>query len=166
RDPPGPVFVGMTGRCSTGAGNRRPGGLGSAAMFTGIITHIGRVAAIERRGDTRLTIESDLDLETVAIGASIAHSGCCLTVVEKGPGYHIVEASAETLSKTTLGDWVVGTEVNLELSLRVGDELGGHLVYGHVDGIATIVSRRQDGDSVRWLVEAPAALARFIAPKG
>ena len=137
-------------------------------MFSGIITDVGRVAAIERRGDTRYTIETAFDTATIDIGASVAHSGVCLTVIEKGPGpgRYAVEVSAETLSRSTLGDWVVGTEINLERSLKLGDEIGGHLVYGHVDGVGTIVDRRPEGDSVRFTIEAPSALADYIASKG
>ncbi|MEO3435526.1 riboflavin synthase [Inquilinus sp. CAU 1745] len=135
-------------------------------MFTGIITDVGRVAEVEKRGDTRFVIETAFDTASIAIGASVAHNGCCLTVVEKEAGRYVVEASAETLSKTTLGEWKVGTAVNLEQSMRLGDEIGGHLVYGHVDGLATVVERRPEGDSVRFTFELPAALARFVAPKG
>ena len=101
-----------------------------------------------------------------SMGASIACSGCCLTVVEKGPDWFAVEASGETLNKTHLGDWQKGRRLNLELSLKLGDELGGHLVYGHVDGVATIVSMAPEGGSVRFIFEAPPELARFIAAKG
>jgi riboflavin synthase len=135
-------------------------------MFSGIITDVGRVAAIERRGDTRYVIETGFDTATIEIGASVAHNGVCLTVVETAPGRFAVEASAETLSRSTLGDWAVGTEINLERSLKLGDEIGGHLVYGHVDGVGTIVDRRPEGDSVRFTVEAPAALADYLASKG
>ncbi|MDE1147909.1 MAG: riboflavin synthase [Azospirillaceae bacterium] len=135
-------------------------------MFTGIITDVGQVTAVERRGDTRFTIATRFDLETVAIGASIACNGVCLTVVEKGAGTFTVDVSAETHSKTTTGTWQAGTPLNLERSLRLGDELGGHLVYGHVDGVIRVVDVQPDGDSQRWWFEAPADLARFIAPKG
>lgn len=135
-------------------------------MFTGIITDVGRVRSIERSGDTLFTIETVFDMETVPIGASIANNGVCLTVVDKGPGWFAVQASGETLSKTTLGGWREGTRVNLERAMRVGDELGGHIVSGHVDGVATVVDVRQDGESVRLTFEAPAELARFVAPKG
>lgn len=135
-------------------------------MFTGIITDIGRVRAVERQGDTRYTIETAFDTEAVPIGASIACNGVCLTVVDKATGWFAVQASAETLSKTTLGGWREDTRVNLERSLRLGDELGGHLVYGHVDGVASVVAVRPDGDSLRISFEAPADLARFVAPKG
>lgn len=135
-------------------------------MFTGIITDIGRIAEIEHRGDLRLTIETRYDLSQVAMGASIASNGVCLTVIEKLAGVYRVDVSAETIAKTTVGDWVVGTPVNLERSLKLGDELGGHLVYGHVDGIVTVLSVTPDGDSHRWRFQAPANLARYIAAKG
>jgi riboflavin synthase len=135
-------------------------------MFTGIVTDIGTVTKREQRGDTRFTISTNYDLDSVAIGASIACSGCCLTVVEKAKDWFLVEASAETLGLTTLSSWREGTRINLERSLRLGDEMGGHLVSGHVDGIATIVSIKPDGDSRRFVFEAPRKLARFIAQKG
>jgi len=135
-------------------------------MFTGIITDVGRVAEVERRGDTRFVIETSWDAASIPIGASIACSGVCLTAVATAPGRFAVDASAETLSKTTLGGWSPGTPVNLERSLKVGDELGGHFVYGHVDGVATVVSVEPEGDSHRIVLEAPAELARFVAPKG
>lgn len=135
-------------------------------MFTGIITDLGRVRAVSRRSLTRLEIETRYPAESIAIGASIACSGACLSVVERGPGWFAVEASAETLSKTTLGGWRSGTAVNLERPLKIGDELGGHLVLGHVDGVGTLIERIPDGGSVRLTFAAPADLARFIAPKG
>ena len=135
-------------------------------MFTGIITDVGRVASIEKRGDTRIAIETGYDTATIGIGASVACSGPCLTVIDKAPGRFVVEASAETLSRTTLGGWRQGTRVNLERALRVGDELGGHIVSGHVDGIARVLDTRTDGDSVRFDFEAPEGLRRLIAPKG
>ncbi|HYG88291.1 MAG TPA: riboflavin synthase [Azospirillum sp.] len=135
-------------------------------MFTGIITDVGRVRAIERQGDTRFTIETAFDMETVPIGASIANNGVCLTVVEKGPGWFAVQASGETLSKTTLGGWREGTRVNLERAMRLGDELGGHIVSGHVDGVATVVDVRPDGESVRLTFETPPGLAKYVASKG
>jgi riboflavin synthase len=135
-------------------------------MFTGIITDLGRVRAIAANGMTRIEIETAFPGEGIAIGASIACNGCCLSVVERGPGWFAVEASAETLSRTTLGSWRVGTPINLERPLKLGDELGGHLVQGHVDGVATLVERRPDGGSVRLAFEAPRGLARYIAPKG
>lgn len=135
-------------------------------MFTGIITDIGKVQRIERRGDTRFVIATRYDMDTVDIGASIACSGPCLTVVDKGPGWFAVDASAETLSKTTLGQWAVDSAINLERALKVGDELGGHIVTGHIDGCAEILSLRPEGDSVRFVFQAPAALSRYIASKG
>jgi riboflavin synthase len=135
-------------------------------MFTGIITDLGRVRAVAQGAMTRLEIETTYPTEGIAIGASIACSGACLSVVERGAGWFAVEASAETLSKTTLGDWRVGTAVNLERPLKMGDELGGHLVLGHVDGVGVLAERRPDGGSVRLAFDAPADLARFIAPKG
>ncbi len=135
-------------------------------MFTGIITDIGRVAAVEQAGDTRISIETAYDTAGIEIGASICHSGVCLTVTDTEAGRYGVTVSAETLSKTTLGGWAVGTEVNLERSMRLGDEIGGHLVYGHVDGLATVVECRPDGDSLRLDFAVPADLGRYVAPKG
>jgi riboflavin synthase len=135
-------------------------------MFTGIITDLGRVRRIRPGGVTRFEFETAYDTATIADGASIACNGCCLSVVEKGSGWFAVEASAETLACTTLGDWREGRAVNFERALRLGDELGGHLVSGHVDGVADVIGRQPDGDSVRFRFRAPAALARFIAPKG
>ena len=135
-------------------------------MFTGIITDVGKVRAIEQKGDTRIEIETSYDMDDVDIGASIACSGPCLTVVEKGPGWFAIEASAETLDKTALGDWRVGTAVNLERAMRIGDELGGHIVSGHVDAVATIRDMTPEGDSVRFSFEGPEEFSRYIAPKG
>ncbi|MDO5605700.1 MAG: riboflavin synthase [Paracoccus sp. (in: a-proteobacteria)] len=135
-------------------------------MFTGIITDIGIVTDVKQRGDMRARISTAYDMNTVDPGASIACNGVCLTVTAKGAGWFDVDISAETLSKTTLGEWRDGQRINLERALRVGDELGGHIVSGHVDGVARITGMRDDGDSLRVTFEAPAALARFIAPKG
>ena len=135
-------------------------------MFTGIITDLGRVRAVAQGAMTRLEIETKYPTDGIAMGASIACSGACLSVVERGAGWFAVEASAETLAKTTLADWRVGTAVNLERPLRLGDELGGHLVLGHVDGVGVLAVRRPEGGSVRLAFDAPAELARFIAPKG
>ena len=136
-------------------------------MFTGIITDIGKVRAVrDTDRDRRFEIETSFDLSTVDIGASIAHAGCCLTVVEKGSDWFAVEVSGETLDKTTLGDWVTGHRVNLERSARVGDELGGHIVSGHVDGVGEVVSVRAEGGSHRVQVRVPRPLHRYIAPKG
>ncbi len=135
-------------------------------MFTGIITDLGRVRAVERAGDARVEIITAYDTGEFDIGASIGCSGVCLTVVDKGPEWFAVNVSAETMSCTTLGAWREGTSVNLERSLRVGDELGGHIVIGHVDGVAEIVERRAEGDSIRFAFVVPEALKRFVAPKG
>ncbi|TAN71721.1 MAG: riboflavin synthase [Magnetospirillum sp.] len=137
-------------------------------MFTGIVTDLGEVRRVIRGGgrETRFEISSHYDTDTIALGASIAHNGVCLTVVETGPGWHAVEASAETLSKTTLGNWGEGSRINLERALKVGDELGGHIVSGHVDGIATVVDIRPDNQSRRYIFETPVDLAKFVAPKG
>ena len=138
-------------------------------MFTGIVSDIGEIVSVDpggKAGDRRFVIATRHDMAPIAIGASIACSGCCLTVVEKGAGRFAVEVSAESLDKTHLGDWAVGSRLNLELSLKLGDELGGHLVYGHVDGVGKVVSMTPEGGSVRFVFEAPGELARFIAPKG
>ena len=135
-------------------------------MFTGIISDVGSVRRIATGGDTRLEIATAYDADTIAIGASIACSGVCLTVVDKAGGTFAVQASAETMRLTTLGAWQVGTRVNLERALRAGDELGGHIVSGHVDGVARIEARRPDGDSLQFSVSVPEHLARFMAPKG
>lgn len=137
-------------------------------MFTGIVTDLGEVRRVlkgEGR-ETRFEIATGYDLAGVAIGASIAHNGVCLTIIDKGPDWYAVEVSAETLSKTTLGGWQAGTRVNLERALAVGDELGGHIVSGHVDGVARVAAIRPDNQSLRFTFEAPADLARFVAPKG
>ena len=135
-------------------------------MFTGIITDIGTVRAVTLSGDTRFDIGTSYDLETVAIGASISCNGCCLTVIAKGAGWFAVEASAETLSTTTLANWREGTRINLERALKIGDELGGHIVSGHVDGLGEIVHVIPEGGSRRFSFRAAPELARFIAPKG
>ncbi len=135
-------------------------------MFTGIITDLGSVRSVEERGDTRFIFNSALATEEVPIGASIACSGACLTVTERGPSWFAANASAETLAKTTLGSWRDGTPVNFERALRLGDELGGHLVSGHVDAVAVVTERYPEGESLRFTFEVPADLARFIAPKG
>jgi riboflavin synthase len=135
-------------------------------MFTGIVTDLGKVRSIARQSGARLAFDTGYDTAGIAVGASIACNGACLSVVEKGPGWFAVDVSAETLSCTTLGDWKVGTPVNFERALRLGDELGGHLVSGHVDGVATLVDRRPEGESLRLAIEAPEPLARFVAPKG
>ncbi|MDA8231286.1 MAG: riboflavin synthase [Magnetospirillum sp.] len=137
-------------------------------MFTGIVTDLGEVRRVQRgeNRETRIEIATRYDLDTISLGASIAHNGVCLTVVDKGAGWYAVEVSGETLSKTTLGGWREGTPVNLERALAVGDELGGHIVSGHVDGIARVARIRPDNQSLRFTFEAPAALAKFVAPKG
>ena len=140
-------------------------------MFTGIITDIGTIRAAELRGDLRLTIGCGYDMAAVAMGASIACSGVCLTVVDKsqdsgGANWFAVDASAETLSKTAPGMWAPGRRLNLERALKVGDELGGHIVTGHVDGVGTIVSVAEEGGSHRVAVHAPRDIAPFIAAKG
>jgi len=135
-------------------------------MFTGIITDLGRVRSLTPGGATRIVIETSYDSASIAHGASIACSGVCLSVVDKGPGWFAVEASAETLSRTTIGAWRPGSPVNLERPLRLGDELGGHMVAGHVDGVGEVILRRPDGASLRFRFRAPADLARFVASKG
>ncbi len=140
-------------------------------MFTGIITDLGRVLEVETRGDLRARIATSYDLDTIEIGASIACDGVCLTVIATGTTpepWFDVDISAETVSKTNIGHngWANGTRLNLERALKVGDELGGHIVSGHVDGVAEIIETRDDGDSTRFTFKAPDSLARFIAPKG
>jgi riboflavin synthase len=139
-------------------------------MFTGIVTDMGRVRAVERRGDLRARIGTAYDIDGIDPGASIACDGVCLTVVDRGRdeagGWFDVDVSAETVSRTTLDEWAPGRAVNLERALRVGDELGGHIVSGHVDGLAEVVSVADEGDSTRVTLRAPEGLARFIAPKG
>jgi riboflavin synthase len=139
-------------------------------MFTGIVTGLGKVRSVTPLGedrDMRLVITAPWpDTASIPIGASISCSGCCLTAIEVGPDWFAVSASAESLSKTTLGRWKVGTQVNLERPLRVGDELGGHIVAGHVDGLGEVLSATPDHESTRWLFRVPDALARYIAPKG
>lgn len=138
-------------------------------MFTGIVTDMGEVLALEQRGDLRVRIGTHYRAEDIAIGASIACEGVCLTVVATGVeprDWFEVEVSAETLSKTNLSAWGQGRRVNLERALRVGDELGGHIVSGHVDGLAEVVGTRAEGDSLRVTFRVPHALAGFVAPKG
>lgn len=140
-------------------------------MFTGIISDVGEVVAkTDRAAGVRLTIATVYDPATIDLGASIACSGACLTVVARGTkeGRHTfdVEASTETLAKTTMSTWTAGTRINLERALRLGDELGGHMVTGHVDAVATIVERTNEADMARFTFEVPAAYARFVAPKG
>ncbi|RVT43764.1 riboflavin synthase [Sphingobium algorifonticola] len=135
-------------------------------MFTGIITDIGHIRTIDQRGDMRIVIGCGYDMDGVAIGASIACSGVCLTVVEKGADWFAVDVSAETVSRTAPGLWTERQRLNLERALKVGDELGGHIVTGHVDGVGQLVSATADGDSTRLVIAAPAALAASLAPKG
>ena len=134
-------------------------------MFTGIVTDIGTIESAEDRGDLRVRIATAYDTATVDLGASIACSGVCLTVVDKGPGWFAVDVSGETVSRTA-DQWGEGRALNLERALKLGDELGGHIVTGHVDGIGTVVAIDPDGDSKKIAVSVPAALAPFIAPKG
>jgi len=140
-------------------------------MFTGIVTDVGRVRTVQRppqgeAGDLRFVFDTAYDPATLDVGASVCCTGVCLTVVETHPRGFAVDVSAETLSKTTLGALDEGSPVNLERSLRMGDELGGHLVYGHVDALADVVEAYPEGDSWRYVFELPPALARYVAPKG
>mgnify|MGYP003624228789 FL=1 len=140
-------------------------------MFTGLVTDVGTVRKAEtRNGLTRFEVESGYPLDGIAMGASVMHSGVCLTVVDMGEGprgaWFAVEAVPETLSKTVLGEWTVGSRVNLEQSLKLGDELGGHFVFGHVDGVGEVVSIEAEGQSWRLTIRPPAAIARFFATKG
>lgn len=138
-------------------------------MFTGIVTDIGKVLSLEQRGDLRARIGTGYDVGGIDIGASIACNGVCLTVIALGrepQNWFDVEISAETVGATNVGGWQVGSRLNLERALKVGDELGGHIVSGHVDGVAEVVGMRDEGDSTRVTFRAPEALARFIAPKG
>lgn len=137
-------------------------------MFTGIITDIGVLAAVQQEGDLRARITTGYDTSRIDMGASIASDGVCLTVVALGPDWYEVQISAETVEKTNIGQggWQVGKRVNLERALKVGDELGGHIVSGHVDGVAEVVAMSDEGDSTRVTLRAPRDLARFIAPKG
>lgn len=138
-------------------------------MFTGIVTDMGEILALEQRGDLRARIGTGYDTTRIDIGASIACEGVCLTVIDLGTtpqNWFDVEISAETVSKTNLGGWTVGRRINLERALKVGDELGGHIVSGHVDGVAEVVATRPEGDSLRVTFRAPHDLAKFIAPKG
>lgn len=135
-------------------------------MFTGIITDIGRIVGVEERGDQRLTIACGYDMASVDLGASISCSGACLTVVEKGPDWFVVDISAESISRTAPGMWQKDRRLNLERAMKLGDELGGHIVTGHVDGIGRISGLRDEGDSIRLTVTAGPDVAPYIAPKG
>ena len=135
-------------------------------MFTGIVTDIGTVTKAEDKGDLRLTIRCGYDMASVDMGASIACSGVCLTVVDKGDDWFAVDVSRETRSRTAAGQWREGARLNLERSLRLGDELGGHIVTGHIDGVVDVLAVREEGASHRVELKIPPKLARFIAPKG
>lgn len=135
-------------------------------MFTGIVTDVGSVRSAEQRGDLRLTIGTSYDLDTVDLGASISCSGVCLTVVDKGADWFAVDVSAETISKTAADHWRMGARLNLERSLRLGDELGGHIVTGHVDAVAHVVEARPEGDSMRLALRVARDFAPMIAQKG
>jgi riboflavin synthase len=139
-------------------------------MFTGIVTGIGTIREARQLGDLRLVIACPFDPAHIAMGASISYSGCCLTVIDKGgeagDAWFAVDASAETVARTVPGRWAQGTRLNLEPALKLGDELGGHIVTGHVDGVATVAAITPSGDSRRFAFDAPAALAPYLAPKG
>ena len=135
-------------------------------MFTGIISAIGRIDDIQKPGDWRLKITTPWDCAKIDLGASIACSGVCLTVIERDADWFAVEVSAESLSRTTIGTWQAGTQINLERALRLGDELGGHIVSGHVDGLAIIDQITRSGDSHELRISVPDALSKFIAEKG
>src|SRR5436305_14878490 len=138
-------------------------------MFTGIVTDLGEVRRIEQRGDTHVVIGTGYEVEELGLGASVACSGICLTVVDRGSSedrWFAVTASAETLAKTTVSGWKQGSPVNLERPVRVGDELGGHIVTGHIDGTAELVRLAPEGESTRMTFETPPSLAPFIASKG
>ncbi|HSI20030.1 MAG TPA: riboflavin synthase [Sphingomonas sp.] len=135
-------------------------------MFTGIITDIGTIASVEARGDTRLVVETAFDMASVDLGASIACSGVCLTVIDKGPGWFAVDVSGESIARTAADQWTRGRKLNLERAMKLGDELGGHIVTGHVDGVGSVVGVCAEGDSKKIGFSIPAALAPFLAPKG
>ena len=135
-------------------------------MFTGIITDVGTVVGVERRGDLRVRVATHYDTAGIDLGASIACSGVCLTVVDKGEGWFAVDVSGETLSRTAQGQWNEGLRFNLERALKVGDELGGHIVTGHVDGVGEVVSAAPEGDSLRVVIAAPREIAPYLAAKG
>ena len=135
-------------------------------MFTGIVTDIGTVTSVESPGDTRVVVSTAYDTATVDLGASIACSGVCLTVVDKGPNWFAVDVSGETISRTAKDQWTQGRKFNLERAMKLGDELGGHIVTGHVDGLGTIVAIAEEGGSHRLTVRAGPEIAPFIAPKG
>jgi riboflavin synthase len=135
-------------------------------MFTGIITDVGTIESVEQRGDTRLVVRTGYDTDTVDLGASIACSGVCLTVVDKGSGWFAVDVSGETISRTARDQWVTGRRLNLERAMKLGEELGGHIVTGHVDGVAEVIGVCTEGDSKRIGFRVPPELAPFLAPKG
>jgi len=135
-------------------------------MFTGIVTDLGTIVSLDQQGDLRARIQTGYDTAGIDMGASIASDGVCLTVVDLGPDWYDVQISAETVNMTNVGAWTVGKRVNLERALKVGDELGGHIVSGHVDGVAEVISIVDEGDSTRVQMRAPDDLARFIASKG
>jgi riboflavin synthase len=135
-------------------------------MFTGIVTDIGIVTASAERGDRRVIVRCGLDMDSVAIGASIACSGACMTVVEKGTDWFAADVSGESVSKTAAGMWDTGSRLNLERALRIGDELGGHIVTGHVDGVGIVLGVCEEGGSHRVGIRVPAGIAPFVAPKG
>ncbi len=136
-------------------------------MFTGIVSDVGRIRSVrDTERDRRFEVETAYDTGSIAIGASISHAGCCLTVVEKGEGWFAVEVSRESLGRTTLDAWREGTRINLERAARAGDELGGHIVSGHVDGMGEVVSVEPEGGSRRIRIRAPRPLHRYVAPKG
>lgn len=135
-------------------------------MFTGIITDIGTIDRIEARGDTRVVVSTAYDTAGIDLGASIACSGVCLTVVDKAPGWFAVDVSGETIGRTAQGQWIAGRQLNLERAMKLGDELGGHIVTGHIDGVAEVTRVAADGDSRRVSIRVPSDLAPFIAAKG
>lgn len=135
-------------------------------MFTGIITDIGTVASVEQRGDLRVRIATAYDTAGIALGASIACSGVCLTVVDKAAGEFAVDVSGETLRHSAAAQWIAGARLNLERALKVGDELGGHIVTGHVDAVGTVAGVEREGGSIKLTIDAPASAAPFIAAKG
>jgi len=135
-------------------------------MFTGIVTDLGKVRAVVKTGDTRFEFATGYDTATIGIGASICCSGACMTVIDKGPGWFAISASDESLACTTMGEWGEGTPVNFERSLRMGDEMGGHIVSGHVDGVGEVVALTPENESTRIRFRVPGRLAKYIAPKG
>ena len=135
-------------------------------MFTGIVTDVGTIRSAQEQGDLRVVIDTAYDTATIDLGASISCSGVCLTVVDKAPGWFALDVSGETISRTAQGQWAAGRRLNLERALKLGDELGGHIVTGHVDGIGEVKSVREEGGSHRILITAPREIAPFVAPKG